>query len=170
MSARARGQVPTTSARTVEEVARRPTEQVQRTAPAPMLATLGKAPASGENVATEIKWDGQRAIVAIDGETTRVWSRNGADITRTFPELAGVAEAVGGRPMILDGEIVALDAHGRPSFTRLQRRWPQQRRPDAALLREVPVRLMGFDVIEHQDEASRSFRGMHVARSSKASR
>ncbi len=135
-----------------------------------MLATLGKAPASGENVATEIKWDGQRAIVAIDGETTRVWSRNGADITRTFPELAGVAEAVGGRPMILDGEIVALDAHGRPSFTRLQRRWPQQRRPDAALLREVPVRLMGFDVIEHQDEASRSFRGMHVARSSKASR
>ncbi|WP_264042488.1 ATP-dependent DNA ligase [Mycolicibacterium hodleri] len=131
-------------------MARRPTEQVQRTAPAPMLATLGKAPASGENVATEIKWDGQRAIVAIDGETTRVWSRNGADITRTFPELAGVAEAVGGRPMILDGEIVALDAHGRPSFTRLQRRWPQQRRPDAALLREVPVRLMGFDVIEHQ--------------------
>jgi bifunctional non-homologous end joining protein LigD len=70
------------------------------------------------------------------------------NITRTFPELAGVAEAVGRRSMILDGEIVALDAHGRPSFTRLQRRWPQQRRLDAALLRDVPVRLMSFDVIE----------------------
>jgi bifunctional non-homologous end joining protein LigD len=50
--------------------------------------------------------------------------------------------------MILDGEIVALGARGRPSFTRLQRRWPQHRRPTASLLREVPVRLMGFDVIE----------------------
>ena len=115
-----------------------------------MLATLGKAPVSGKNVATEFKWDGQRAILVIAGGTTRVWSRNGADITRTFPELAGVSEAVGGLPMILDGEIVALDAQGRPSFTRLQRRWPQQRRPDAALLREVPVRLMGFDIIEHR--------------------
>jgi bifunctional non-homologous end joining protein LigD len=131
-------------------VARRSTAAVQRVAPAPMLATLGKAPVSGADIATEIKWDGQRAMVLIDGDTTRVWSRNGADVTETFPELAGVAEAVGGRPMILDGEIVALDAQGRPSFTRLQRRWPQNRRPSAALLREVPVRLMAFDVIEHQ--------------------
>jgi bifunctional non-homologous end joining protein LigD len=89
-------------------------------------------------LATEFKWDGQRAILLVGGDGTRVVSRNGADITRTFPELAGVAEAVGRRSMILDGEIVALDAHGRPSFTRLQRRWPQQRRPDAALLRDVP--------------------------------
>lgn len=134
--------------RTVEEVARRSGEQVRSLAPAPMLATLGKAPVSGEDVATEIKWDGQRAILATDGKSTRVWSRNGVDISRTFPELAGIAAAVGGRAMILDGEIVALDAQGRPSFTHLQRRWPQHRRPDAALLREVPVRVMGFDILE----------------------
>lgn len=113
-----------------------------------MLATLGKPPVRGDNLATEWKWDGQRAVVVVDGTEVRVFSRNGADVSRTFPELAGIADAVGRRPMILDGEIVALDTHGRPSFTKLQRRWPQQRRPDAQLLREVPVRLMGFDVIE----------------------
>jgi bifunctional non-homologous end joining protein LigD len=68
-------------------------------------------------------------------------------VSLTFPEMASVAKAVGGRSMVLDGEIVALDAQGRPSFTRLQRRWPQNRRPKPDLLRSVPVTLMAFDVI-----------------------
>lgn len=113
-----------------------------------MLATLRAAPVRGDNLATEWKWDGQRATVIVSGTDVRVLSRNGADITRTFPELASVADAVGRRSLILDGEIVALDAQGRPSFTRLQQRWPQQRRPSLALLRDVPVRLMAFDIVE----------------------
>lgn len=88
----------------------------------------------------------RRATVVVDDEVT-VFSRNGADVSRCFPELSGIAAAVGGRRVVLDGEIVALDAQGRPSFTKLQRRWPQQRRPGAELLREVPVRLCGFDVL-----------------------
>jgi bifunctional non-homologous end joining protein LigD len=72
----------------------------------------------------EYKFDGRGLIVVDHGVI--VYSRNGADITRTFPELSGVAPAVGNRPMLLDGEIVALDAGGRPSFTRLQQRWPQR--------------------------------------------
>ncbi|MBY0286760.1 MAG: DNA ligase [Mycobacteriaceae bacterium] len=91
-------------------------------------------------------------MVVIDDGVT-VFTRNGADVTRTFPEVAsGVAGAVGGRPVVLDGEIVALDQAGRPSFERLQRRWPQQRRPKPELLRQVPVRFFAFDVLARDGE------------------
>lgn len=91
--------------------------------------------------------DGQRAGLIVDRGEVVTFSRNGADVSLTFPEMASVGQAVGGRSVVLDGEIVALDAQGRPSFTRLQRRWPQNRRPTPALLRLVPVHLMAFDVL-----------------------
>lgn len=50
--------------------------------------------------------------------------------------------------MVLDGEIVALDESGVPSFSRLQRRWPRNRRPSVELLRNVPVRFYVFDVLQ----------------------
>lgn len=65
--------------RTVDQVARRSTELVHGAVPAPMLATLGTAPVTGDHLATEFKWDGQRAMVIIAGGTTQVSSRNGAD-------------------------------------------------------------------------------------------
>lgn len=118
---------------------------------APMLATLGAPPPSGDGYATEVKLDGQRGTVLVSDGRVIVFSRNGADITRCFPELSGVAAAIGDRRAVLDGEIVAVDQQGRPSFTRLQRRWPQQRRPSAELLREVPVRFCGFDILAIDD-------------------
>ncbi|MBU8841259.1 non-homologous end-joining DNA ligase [Mycolicibacterium goodii] len=111
-----------------------------------MLATLGPPP-SGDRWAVEWKMDGQRAGLIVDRGEVVTFSRNGADVSLTFPEMASVGQAVGGRSVVLDGEIVALDAQGRPSFTRLQRRWPQNRRPTPALLRLVPVHLMAFDVL-----------------------
>ena len=110
-----------------------------------MLATLGPPPSRGD-WATEIKYDGQRGICVVEDVVT-IFTRNGADVSRTFPELAHVRAAVGARRMILDGEIVAVDSDGRPSFTRLQRRWPQQRRPNADLVRAVPTRLLAFDIL-----------------------
>jgi len=118
----------------------------RRATPAPMLATLGPPPA-GDQWAVEWKFDGQRASLIVEHGEVVIFSRNGADITRTFPELTSVGQIVAAKSVVLDGEIVALDAQGRPSFARLQRRWPQQRRPGPTLLREVPVRLMAFDVI-----------------------
>jgi bifunctional non-homologous end joining protein LigD len=89
----------------------------------PMLATSdrGRLP-DDPRYAYEWKWDGYRAVmrVAPDG-TTLLTSRNRIDFTPRYPELAGAfGDALGGRPAVLDGEIVALDERGRPDFGLLQ--------------------------------------------------
>lgn len=114
----------------------------------PMLATLGQPPERFANFAVEAKYDGQRGLAVMDGGVVKLLSRNGADITHTFPEItAALPAAVEHRRAVLDGEIVALDNSGAPSFSRLQRRWPQNRRPSAELLRQVPVCFYVFDVL-----------------------
>ena len=111
-----------------------------------MLATLGQLP-GGAGWAFEMKWDGQRAIATVDNGVSRLFSRNGNDITATFPELAvPIVAALDGREATLDGEIVALDANGRPSFSRLQRRM-HVLSPTAQLRNEVPVTYYVFDVL-----------------------
>ena len=75
-------------------------------------------------------------------------SRNGADITYTFPGVSeALTSAVVAGQTLLDGEIVALDRAGTPSLSRLQRRWRQNRSPSAQLLSTVPVRFFVFDVL-----------------------
>src|SRR5829696_1068660 len=97
--------------------------------PTPMLATLGQPPERFKDFAVEAKFDGQRGIAILDNGEVTLLSRNGANITRTFPEIAAaLPTAMRGRRVILDGEIVALDKEGVPSFSRLQQRWPQNRR------------------------------------------
>ncbi|WP_326836216.1 non-homologous end-joining DNA ligase [Amycolatopsis rhabdoformis] len=89
----------------------------------PMLATPdGGVLRDGPDYAYEFKWDGYRSImrVAADG-TTVLTSRNNNDFTARFPELTDVlGNALGGRPVVLDGEIVALDEQGHPDFGLLQ--------------------------------------------------
>ena len=93
----------------------------------PMLATDAKRLPAGEGWAYEIKWDGVRALAYGDREL-RLHSRRGERITERYPELAALTTALGGRRATLDGEIVALDADGRPSFQLLQRRMGSPRR------------------------------------------
>ena len=89
---------------------------------APMLARTGKHLPTGDNWAYEIKWDGVRAIGYAEGGRLKLESRNGNNVTSRYPELRALGRALGTHEAILDGEVVALDSNGRPSFQRLQRR------------------------------------------------
>src|SRR6476659_8296927 len=99
-------------------------------APKPLLATLADAPRSGANWVYEPKYDGIRAIVEVSpaksGAAVHLWSRNGNDKTRQFPTVVRALRDVAprfGAPVVLDGELVALDEAGRPAgFQRLQGR------------------------------------------------
>src|ERR671916_846731 len=91
----------------------------------PMLARLSKLPASDEGWAYEIKWDGVRAIAYLQPGRIRLESRNLNDLTAQYPELRGLVRDLGAHEAVLDGEIVAFDSEGRPSFGRLQQRMHQ---------------------------------------------
>ncbi|MFF5083333.1 non-homologous end-joining DNA ligase [Actinoplanes sp. NPDC000266] len=117
----------------------------------PMLAALGPLP-TGAGWAFEFKYDGVRAVTYAEDGEVRALTRNDNDVTGTYPELAEVATLLRGRPAILDGEIVALEAGERPSFALLQNRM-HIAAPPAALLRAVPVRYYVFDVL-HLDGRS----------------
>jgi bifunctional non-homologous end joining protein LigD len=112
----------------------------------PMLARTADQPPADDDWAFEIKWDGIRALAHVADEL-RLVSRSGEDITRRYPELAGMAESLG-HAAILDGEIVACDAEGRPSFQRLQSRMGLT--SPAMIERrvgDIPVTYMAFDVL-----------------------
>jgi bifunctional non-homologous end joining protein LigD len=122
-----------------------------------MLATPGDLPPaqSEDRWAFEMKWDGVRAVVYLGAGPPRVMTRNDREVAATYPELAGLADAVGGHQVVLDGEIVAFDAAGRPSFGELQARMHVQH-PGAALLSRVPVCFLAFDVLHLDGESQLS--------------
>src|SRR5215471_3993859 len=94
----------------------------------PMLASLADAPLDDPELVYEPKYDGIRAIAEVARSSVRLWSRQGNDKTRQFPEVSGaLLEWAKKRkllaPIVLDGEIVALDGKGQPTgFQQLQGR------------------------------------------------
>ena len=116
---------------------------------APMLAVLAAdVPSDPHNYAFEYKWDGVRAIGYYDGKRLELRSRNDLIITQRYPELHSLGEAIGKTPVVLDGEIIALDEHERPSFTRLQKRMHvNDRHAIARLMHEVPAFFVLFDLL-----------------------
>ncbi|MFI6707276.1 non-homologous end-joining DNA ligase [Nonomuraea sp. NPDC050478] len=121
---------------------------------APMLAQAGALPSADQDEwAVEMKWDGVRAIAYIAGGTVRLMSRNAKDITSAYPELQLMAGATGRRQAVVDGEIVAFDEAGRPSFGALQPRMHQRNPVSVAeLARTVPVTFMAFDLLHLDDD------------------
>jgi len=92
---------------------------------APMAALLVEALPAGDEWLYEAKFDGYRALVMKDGARVRILSRKGNDLTADYPSVCEAAAALKVRSALFDGEIVAFDASGRPSFQQLQHRTAQ---------------------------------------------
>ena len=84
-----------------------------------MMASVAKALPTGAEWSYEVKWDGYRAQAVKNGPTVSLASRNLKNITKQFPAVARAVAAAGAKAAVIDGEIVALDADGRPSFQAL---------------------------------------------------
>ncbi len=116
---------------------------------APMLATLAKdLPGDGDAWTYELKWDGIRAVAFGDGNAVRFETRNLRDVTVSWPELHALGPALGDREIVLDGEIVAFDDRGVPSFQLLQERMHIANPAVAARKAgDVPASYLVFDVL-----------------------
>ena len=113
----------------------------------PMLARAGTAIPHGPEWAHEIKWDGMRVLAEVEDGHVKLLSRNGNDVTVSFPELSALD--IPGIPdnMLLDGEVVALD-DGLPSFSALaERMHVSDARRARTLAIARPVTFMAFDLL-----------------------
>ncbi|HEX6698431.1 MAG TPA: DNA ligase D [Solirubrobacteraceae bacterium] len=114
----------------------------------PMMARTGTLPRDDEQWAFEVKWDGVRAICYSEPGRMRLHSRNLLDITPRYPEVGRLNRALSHHRAVLDGEIVALDAEGRPSFGALQRRMHVGSESTVRrLAKDTPVTYIIFDLL-----------------------
>jgi len=103
----------------------------------PMKAQLVEKPFDDERWLFEVKWDGIRLISFIDDGRVRLQTRAGRAVDDEYPQLQAISRLVNARQAILDGEIVALDEEGRPSFQLLQNRGKE----------EHPMQYVVFDIV-----------------------
>jgi bifunctional non-homologous end joining protein LigD len=116
----------------------------------PMKAVLGKLPHDDTGWAYEVKWDGYRTLAFVNGGRVRLQSSNSYDVSHKYPELAALADGLHAERAILDGELVVLDAQGRPRFELIQRHESQ-----AALYVFDVLSVDGTDVIARPYEERR---------------
>jgi DNA ligase 1 len=121
----------------------------------PMLAEIADdfgavLAAHGGRTALEYKYDGARIQLHRAGDRVQVWTRRLSDVTRSLPDVVAIVQRdLSGEPFILDGEVVARDAAGRPlPFQELMRRFRRVHGVDA-LVREMPLALHFFDCLMH---------------------
>ena len=87
-----------------------------------MMAKLTDKLPEGEQWTYEVKWDGYRALLLKSGDRVRLLSRKENDLTATYPTIEAAGRKLKTETAVLDGEIVALDPKGKPSFQALQHR------------------------------------------------
>jgi bifunctional non-homologous end joining protein LigD len=114
----------------------------------PMLAALCDKPFDDPDWLFEIKWDGYRAVTFITNGDARLVSRNHNELTARFSELRALSKLVRAKTAILDGEVVALDAQGRPSFSLMQQRTGLRSHGRQTTPRgELPILYYAFDLL-----------------------
>ena len=117
-----------------------PSEKLPATL-APMQAELGDKAFNHADWMWEPKLDGYRVLAFVDGETSvKLRTRRGLDLAADFPKVCAELRKQAVQTMILDAEIVAFDAEGRPSFNAMQNRSAQTRARGAVLLRSAALR------------------------------
>ena len=118
------------------------------TAVEPMLATPGGKAFDDPKWSYEIKLDGFRTMALVRNGKVKLLSRRGIDATRQFPELAQLGTLVRSSSAVLDGEVVAIDEDGLPSFGRLQERtgWKGGRSATSPHP-SIPVLYYVFDIL-----------------------
>ena len=113
-----------------------------------MQARAGRLPRDEDGYGFEVKWDGIRALAYCDHGHLTLQGRNFTDFTPRYPELRELPRRLGAQRMVLDGEVVALDEQGRPSFERLQSR--MHLASESAVrrrMRDLPVTYVIFDLL-----------------------
>ena len=114
----------------------------------PMMARPGHLPPNQSEWSFEVKWDGVRAIAYVQPGRLRLESRNLNEMTDAYPEVRGLLRSLGMRDAVLDGEIVAFDEAGKPSFERLQRRMHVSAPSSVRrLMKSTPVVYAIFDLL-----------------------
>jgi bifunctional non-homologous end joining protein LigD len=122
-----------------------------------MLATLATRPPEGEDWLFEVKYDGVRVLAERRGDAVTLLGRSGRVVTGSYPEIVAALRALVFDEFVLDGEIVALDARGTPSFQRLQARMGLTRPADVArAMATVPVQAVFFDCLALEGHDLRS--------------
>jgi bifunctional non-homologous end joining protein LigD len=114
----------------------------------PMLATSIETAFDDPDWLFEIKWDGYRAVAFLDKNAIRLVSRNQNDLTAQYPDLHDLPKFLNAKTAILDGEIVALDEHGRSSFSLMQQRTGFRERGRRVIPKpEIPILYYAFDLL-----------------------
>ncbi len=112
----------------------------------PMLATKADHVPSGDGWVHEVKWDGVRILLDATATRSRMYSRNGNDVTPAWPELS--SSPLGTRDLLVDGEVIALNDRGLPDFRVLQHRMHLRNAKEVArLVTTVPATFMVFDLL-----------------------
>ncbi|CQR46428.1 putative ATP-dependent DNA ligase YkoU [Paraliobacillus sp. PM-2] len=107
----------------------------------------------GSEWISQIKWDGVRILTYFNGQDIKLYNRKLNERTNTYPEFKNISSLTSAKSFIFDGEVIALDSEGKPSFHEVMRR-DGIRRMDRVndIAKEVPIYYMIFDIIFLNDE------------------